>query len=321
VRASRTKRALAAILALTVAAGASACGGTDTEESPGTTHAAKPAALSPATHVHSLVMGALDTPEQELLGEIYAQAMELTGFKVEREFGFSSEAEARRALKARRISGYPSYASTSLISLYGYEPSAVPLNYERATFLAREELLKEGLINFRADYFNSEAAVATLRSTARRYGLETISDLKAVAPRLTLAGPPDNPNLNGLEEKYGLELKSVRAVGSSSRFSVLDNREADLSLIPSTAPELAAERDRYVLLRDDKHGILPRYAMWVTTEGLATRGFPDFRTGIEAAQQPLTQALMQDLGAEVEFGEKSPEEVAASYLRSIDFGD
>ena len=59
----------------------------------------------------SLTIGSKNFPEQEILGEIYAQALEAAGYKVKTDLNLGSETVALKTLKAGQISGYPEYAS------------------------------------------------------------------------------------------------------------------------------------------------------------------------------------------------------------------
>ena len=62
----------------------------------------------------TLTVGSKNFPEQEILGEIYAQALDAAGYKVKKDLNLGSETVALKTLKAGQISGYPEYASTAL---------------------------------------------------------------------------------------------------------------------------------------------------------------------------------------------------------------
>ena len=120
----------------------------------------------------SLTIGSKNFPEQEILGEIYAQALAAAGYKVKTDLNLGSETVALKALKAGQISGYPEYASTALTSFFGLEPEEVPADAEAAYEKAKAEFEKEGLTAFPPTPFASANAVGTLKKTADRTGPE-----------------------------------------------------------------------------------------------------------------------------------------------------
>ena len=126
----------------------------------------------------SLTIGSKNFPEQEILGEIYAQALEAAGYKVKTDLNLGSETVALQAVKTGQISGYPEYASTALTSFFGLEPEEVPADAEEASEKAKAEFEKEGLTAFPPTPFASANAVGTTTEFAEKEGLETISDLE-----------------------------------------------------------------------------------------------------------------------------------------------
>ncbi len=92
--------------------------------------------------------------------------------------------------------------------------------------------------------------------TAEKYELENVSDLEGVSEELTLYGSPECRQridcLAGLEELYGLKFKSFKPVDIGLRYTVLEKGQADLSILFTTDPQLSAEKDKFVILEDDK---------------------------------------------------------------------
>ena len=86
----------------------------------------------PANGKVSLTIGSKNFPEQEILGEIYTQALAAAGYKAKSDLSLGSETVALKTLKAGQISGYPEYASTALTSFFGLEPEEVPSDADRS---------------------------------------------------------------------------------------------------------------------------------------------------------------------------------------------
>lgn len=326
----RLRLALAAVLALALALGVTACGssgdssssestGTETEASSG----GGAIASNPENGKVSLKIGSKNFPEQEILGEIYAQALSAAGYKVKSDLSLGSETVAHKAVKSGAISGYPEYASTALTSFFGLEPEEVPADATEAWEKANEEFEKEGLVAFEPTPFASANAVGTLKKTAEKYGLENVSDLEGVSEKLSLYGSPECREridcLAGLEKLYGLKFKSFHPVDISLRYTVLEKGQADLSILFTTDPQLSAESDKFVILEDDKHVFPAGNVIFVTTPKVVEAAGPDYEKTILQVQEGLTLEVMQELDARVELEKETPKAAAAAYLESAGY--
>jgi len=315
---------LAALAVLALALGLAACGGGDDEtDTEATAGGGAAIASNPDNADVTLTIGSKNFPEQEVLGEIYAQALQAAGYKVKTALNLGSETVALKALKTGEISGYPEYASTALTSFFGLEPEAVPADAQGAWEKANAEFEKEGLTAFEPTPFASANAVGTTAELAREHDLETVSDLDGVSEQLTLYGSPECRQridcLAGLEKLYGLKFKSFTPVDIGLRYTVLEKGQADLSILFTTDPQLAAEKDRFVILEDDKEVFPAGNVIFVTTQKVAEEAGPDFERTIEQVQEGLTLKVMQELDARVELERQTPKEAAAAYLRSAGY--
>ncbi|HVV90055.1 MAG TPA: glycine betaine ABC transporter substrate-binding protein [Solirubrobacterales bacterium] len=328
------------IAALALAVGISACGGSssssesteaessgseETTEATGeeTGGAAEAITSNPENAKVSLTIGSKNFPEQEILGEIYTQALQAAGYKAKSDLSLGSETVALKTLKAGQISGYPEYASTALTSFFGLEPEEVPSDAGEAWEKANAELEKEGLEAFEPTPFASANAVGLLKSTAEKYNLKTVSDLKGVSEKLTLYGSPECRQridcLAGLEKLYGLKFKEFKPVDISLRYTVLEKGQADLSILFTTDPQLAAEKEKFVILEDDKHVFPAGNVIFLTKKKTAEEAGPDYEKTILDVQKGLTLEVMQELDARVELEKQTPEEAAAAYLEAAGY--
>jgi osmoprotectant transport system substrate-binding protein len=320
---------IAALAALALTLGVAACGGGDnntgasTESSEEGGEATGAIKSDPANGKVSLTIGSKNFPEQEILGEIYAQALTAAGYKVKSALNLGSETVALKAVKTDQISGYPEYASTALTSFFGLEPEEVPSDATEAWEKADAEFEKEGLTAFAPTPFASANAVGTLKKTAEKYGLETVSDLEGVSEKLSLFGSPECRQridcLAGLEKLYGLKFKSFTPVDISLRYTVLEKGQADLSILFTTDPQLSAEKDKFVILEDDKHVFPAGNIIFVTKKSVAEEAGPDYEKTILEVQEGLTLPVMQELDARVELEKETPKAAAAAYLESAGY--
>jgi len=324
---TRLGMAFAMLAALALAIGVSACGSSSDDSSStsteGGTEGGGAIVSNSANGKVSLTIGSKNFPEEEILGEIYAQGLKAAGYKVKSDLNLGSETVAHKAVQSAAISGYPEYASTALTSFFGLEPEEVPADAGEAWEKANEEFEKEGLVAFEPTPFASANAVGLLKSTAEKYELEDISDLEGVSEKLSLYGSPECRQridcLAGLEKLYGLKFKSFHPVDVSLRYTVLEKGQADLSILFTTDPQLSAEKDKFVILKDDKHAFRAGNVIFVTTPKVVEKAGPDYEKTILQVQEGLTLPVMQELNARVELEKQTPKEAAAAYLESAGY--
>ena len=323
---TRVRVLLAALAALALTLGVAACGSSDDSTTSGSTESGGEAGAiqsNPDNGKVSLTIGSKNFPEQEILGEIYAQALTAAGYKVKSALNLGSETVAQKAVKSGQISGYPEYASTALTSFFGLEPEEVPADATEAWEKANEEFEKEGLQAFEPTPFASANAVGTTTETAEKYDLKTVSDLEGVSEKLSLYGSPECRQridcLAGLEKLYGLKFKSFTPVDIGLRYTVLEKGQADLSILFTTDPQLSAESDKFVILEDDKKVFPAGNVIFVTTQKVAEEAGPDYEKTILQVQEGLDLKVVQELDARVELEKETPKQAAAAYLESAGY--
>ncbi len=322
---TRLRAAAALLLALALSLGVVACGSSDDDSTSSSEEGGSAGAIvaNPDNAKVSLTIGSKNFPEQEILGEIYAQALKAAGYKVKSDLNLGSETVARQAVKSGAISGYPEYASTALTSFFGVEPEEVPAGATPAYEKAKGEFEKEGLTAFPPTPFASANAVGTTTKFAEKEGLETISDLEGKSQSMTLYGSPECRQridcLAGLEKYYGLKFKAFHPVDISLRYKVLENGQADLSILFTTDPQLAAEKDKFVILEDDKEVFPAGNVIFVSKKSTVEKAGPDYEATIVEVQKGLTLEVMQELDARVELEKQTPKEAAAAYLKSAGY--
>jgi osmoprotectant transport system substrate-binding protein len=326
---TRVRGLLAALTALALTLAVAACGssdgGTASDATERSTEVFEEGSIQPDPENSkiTLTIGSKNFPEQEILGEIYAQALAAAGFKVKTALNLGSETVALKAVKTRQITGYPEYASTALTSFFGLEPEEVPSDPDKAWLKATRELSHDDLEAFRPTPFASANAVGTTRETAEKYGLKTISDLKGISEKLSLYGSPECRQridcLAGLDKLYGLKFDSFTPVDIDLRYTVLEKGQADLSMLFTTDPQLSAESDKFVILEDDKKVFPPGNVIFVTRRnaGWETRG--KLEQTVEHVQTGLTLKVMQELNARVELEKETPKAAATGYLEEAGY--
>lgn len=321
-------RALFALLAVAALAFTAVACGDDSDEgesgdSETTEETADAIEENPDNNGVELTIGSKNFTEQIVLGEIYAQALEAAGYDVSTDLNLGSEQIALRALESGDVSGYPEYTSTALTSFFGYAPEDVPADPQEAFAASQADFEELGLVAYPPTPFSSANAVGLLTETADELGLSSISDLEDNQD-LTLAGSPECRQridcLAGLEEYYGLDglRENFTPVDIGLRYEVLDQGDADLSILFTTDAQLAVS-DEYTTLEDDQDVLPAGNVLFVAGQDAAEEAGPDFGATIESVQENLSLEVMQELNARVDIDREEEADVAADYLSQFGY--
>ncbi|MDO8483954.1 MAG: glycine betaine ABC transporter substrate-binding protein [Candidatus Limnocylindrales bacterium] len=124
----------------------------------------------------SLTVGSTNFYEQEILGEIFAQALEANGFTVERKFQLGNREIVFPALESGEIDILAEYAATALEFVNGGagQASTDPAATSAAFVTALEP---KGLVALEYAEATDQNGFVVTKATADQYGLVTIGDL------------------------------------------------------------------------------------------------------------------------------------------------
>jgi glycine betaine/choline ABC-type transport system substrate-binding protein len=330
----RKIRALSALLALLVVAFAvGACGSDDEKSSSGSsssgsgsTEEATPASdgkliqKDSANAGKSFTVGSKNFPEQYILGEIYAQALEAAGYKVKKQLDLGSEQIAYKALKSGKINAYPEYSGTALSNFYDVETADIPTSPTESYDLLKKDAEKDGITALPQTPFQNTYVVTSSKKEAAKLGNpKTISELaEKGGSKVSISGFPEcrqRPDcLLGLKNKYGWTPKFVSSQG---QYADLDKGVSDLTFGFGTDGALSL--GKYYTYEDDKKLFPPYYiSFMVNQEGMDALGTAGQEV-IEKIQEPLTVKVMQELNSRVSLDKQKPEAVAHDYLKAAGF--
>jgi osmoprotectant transport system substrate-binding protein len=264
----------------------------------------------------TITVGSKNFTEQKILGEIYAQAFEAAGYKVEKQLNLGDEKTALKALEGGEISAYPEYTGTALLSFFGVQADKLPDDETKAYEQAKAGFEEKNLTALEPTPFTNSNEVAVTKETADKLGLQTISDLKGKASDLTMYGTPECRQrldcLLGLQEVYGIDFKKFVPVDIALRHEVLSKGQADVSIVFTTDPQI--KREEFVLLEDDM-GIFPPYnSTLVVRNDVIDKAGGDLETVVTQVNEGLSDEVMQELNARVDLDKETPEAVAGQYL-------
>lgn len=242
----------------------------------------------PATAPDAVVVASFDFQESELVGEIYAQALEHDGIRVRRELGLGPRELVLPALRAGLVDVVPEYLGTALATV---DPAAPPARDAAAAVAELQRALRpDRLQALRPAAARNANGLAVTRATADRLGLRRTSDLAAPSGELTIAGPPECPRrpycLPGLAATYGIAFRSFVAYPSESqRITALEQGLVDVAVVFTTDGVLA---DRtLVLLPDDRSLQPPELLVPVVTDRALQLGGDRLRATLDAVSARL----------------------------------
>ena len=323
----RTHPLLALLAVLCLGFVFAACGGDDEKSSSSSSSSKSSDApgneiqkVSGAESKPTITVGSKNFTEQFVLGEIYAQALEAAGYKVNKQLNLGSELIAHKALQTGKVDAYPEYNGTALTSFFGVKTADVPKDANQAYEDTKAGFAKEDITAMAPTPFENTYRLGMTKEGAAKIGSpKTISELKGKESDLSITGFPECKQrqdcLLGVEDTYGL--KFGKFVSSEQKYQVLDSGDADVAFIFTTDGDLAG--GKYAILDDDKKFFPPYNVTFnVRNEALKNLG-PEGQKVIEDVQKPLTEKVMQELNARVDIDKQKPEEAAKSYLQQAGF--
>jgi osmoprotectant transport system substrate-binding protein len=242
---TRTGRAggFAALAAIAVAAVA-ACGSGSSSGAP-----ANP--LAPTAAKGSVVVGSANFPEDELLAEIYIQALQAKGIKVTAKLNIGAREVYYPQIEKGAISIIPEY-NGSLLTV-SVDPSSTAATTAQVDAALTADLPSTLEILNPATAQDKDSVTVT-QATATRYHLTSIGDLKPYASSMVFGGPPEfktrADGLSGLKNKYGLTFKGFDPLDESGplTLSALTSGKVQAADVFTTTPQIVS--DHLVSLAD-----------------------------------------------------------------------
>jgi osmoprotectant transport system substrate-binding protein len=264
-------------------------------------------------------IGSTSFTEQVILAELYAQALEANGYRVERRLNLGSREVVAPALESNQIDMYPEYLATYL-TFATKDPSKASTD-PQATYRNLQEALKaKGLTPLDFAQAIDTNGFAVTKATAQKHNLAKLSDLARVSDQLVLGGPPECPSRpfcqQGLQQTYGARFRDFKAldVGGPLTVAALEGEQIDVGMLLTTSAVIDARG--FVLLEDDKKLQLADNVVPVVRDDLLSKAPADFRTTINAVTEKLTTAELTALNKMVEIDRRDAKDAAATWLKA-----
>ena len=237
---------LAAIACLAVAACSSS--GSSTASSSSSANPLAPKATG------AVVVGSANFPEDELLAQIYVDALQGKGVKVTPKFNIGAREVYYPEIEKGAITIIPEYNGALLTT--SVDPTSTAASTEEVN-AALKAKLPSSLEILNSSSAEDKDSITVTQATAAKYHLASISDLSPVAKDFVIGGPPEFPTradgIPGLKKIYGLTFKSFSPLDESGPITIaaLQSGKVQAADLFTTSPQIVT--DHFVSLADPKN--------------------------------------------------------------------
>jgi osmoprotectant transport system substrate-binding protein len=273
-------------------------------------------------------VGSKNFSESVLLGKMALILLEADGATVTDLTNIPGSASARQAAIEGQLDAQWEYTGTGWITYLGHDK---PIKDESAQYDAvRDEDLKEnGLVWLPPAPMNNTYGFAVTEKVQRKYGLETLSDIKKVpvAERTfciesEFANRPDG--LNGMLKAYGLPRgvadgvpeKNLQIYQTGAIYDATAKGRCAFGEVFTTDGRIVA-LDLHVL-EDDKQ-YFPNYNVSFVLGEDVLDDHPQIEDLFAPVTQELTNEVLLKLNAEIDVDGREPADVARDWLEREGF--
>jgi osmoprotectant transport system substrate-binding protein len=258
----------------------------------------------------TITIGTKNFTEQFVLGELYKQALEKAGYRVELKSDIGSSEIVDRALTAGSLDMYPEYTGVLLSEIAGRRKR--PRSAGQAYREARRFEEGRGYTLLARTPFSDSNALATTPAYAHRRHLRSIGDLGSVQ----IAAPPEFrtrfEGLVGLRRLYGLGGVRVKATKIGKQYRALASGAVPVALVFTTDGQLG--EGRFAVLSDPR-GLFAFQNVAPVIRARLVRRDPRIARVLDEVSRRLTTDAMRKMNAAVSLRGQRPAAVARRFLQ------
>jgi osmoprotectant transport system substrate-binding protein len=269
----------------------------------------------------AVTIGTKDFTEEFVLGQLYKQALEAKGYKVNYKENIGATEIIDKALTSGEIDGYPEYTGVSQSVVF--KDDSLPKSPEETQKVVKEEYEKRGQAVSDPTPFQDTDAIATTKEFAEKNNLKSVADLKGIPP-FTLGARPEFKNrfngLKGMAQVYGVKDNvKFKQLALGLQYPSLDKGDVDTANVFSTDAQLAS--GKYTVL-EDPEGVFGFQNVYfvINKDTLDELGGDEFMTVINDVNKLLTEDAMTSMNAAVDLDKKKPADVAKAFLDANGLG-
>ena len=201
-----------------------------------------------------MVVGSANFPEDELLAQIYVDALQGKGVKVTPKFNIGAREVYYPEIEKGAITIIPEYNGALLTT--SVDPTSTAASTEEVN-AALKAKLPSSLEILNSSSAQDKDSITVTQATATKDHLTSISDLSPYAKDFVIGGPPEfktrADGLVGLQKVYGLTFKSFSPLDESGPITIaaLSSGKVQAADIFTTTPQIVT--DHFVSLSDPKN--------------------------------------------------------------------
>ncbi|MBA8815784.1 osmoprotectant transport system substrate-binding protein [Microbacterium halimionae] len=254
----------------------------------------------------TIVIGSQAYYSNEIIAEIYAQALENGGFEVERQFNIGQRDAYIPSLESGEITLFPEYSGNLL---QYFEPDTEARTSDDV-YAALQEALPDNLTVLDQSSATDQDSYTVTGAFAEENNLVSIGDLADVTEPLTLGGPaelaerPYGPT--GLQDVYGVSV-DFTATGDTTVDDLIAGT-VDMANVYTADPRIST--DDLVTLEDPEGLFLASNVVPVVNADVAD----EIASVINAVSAALTPEGLVQLNVESTVDEMSSADIATQWL-------
>ncbi|GAB2844675.1 glycine betaine ABC transporter substrate-binding protein [Microbacterium insulae] len=263
----------------------------------------------PSGDTGTIVIGSQAYYSNEIIAEIYAQALEGAGFEVERNFNIGQRDLYMPSLEDGSIDLFPEYTG-NLLQFFDPETTATTSD---DVYAALQEALPEGLEVLDQSSATDQDSYNVTAAFAEENDLVTIGDLAGI-DGLVLGGAPELEERpygpTGLQDVYGVTVDFSATADTTVDELVAGNIQ--VANVYSADPRI--ETDDLVTLEDPEGLFLASNVVPVVSADIAD----EIADVINAVSAALTPEGLVALNVQSTVDQRSAEDIAADWLAEND---
>ncbi|WP_314431514.1 ABC transporter substrate-binding protein [Microbacterium lacticum] len=255
----------------------------------------------------TIVIGSQAYYSNEIIAEIYAQALEGAGFTVDRQFNIGQRDAYIPLLENGSIQLFPEYTGNLL---QFFDPDTTATSSDEV-YAALKEALPEGLTVLDQSSATDQDSYNVTAAFAQEHNLKSIADLAGI-PNLVLGGPPELETRpygpSGLKSKYGVDVTFRGTADTTVDELVAGNIQ--IANVYSANPRI--KTDDLVTLADPEGLFLASNVVPVVSTSVSDK-IADVINKVSAA---LTPEGLVALNVESTVDQKSSKDIASAWLKA-----
>src|ERR1700749_1993222 len=266
----------------------------------------------------SVVIGSANFPENELLAEVYALALQAKGVKVTTKLNIGAREVYYPQVKSGAITIIPEYNGT-LLTVEADPTSTAKTTAQVDAALAAK--LPSTLTVLNPAPAQDSDSITVTAATAAKDHLKSIADLKPYRSTMVLGGPPEfkprSDGIAGLKANYGLTFKSFDPLDESGPITLaaLTGGKVQAADVFTTTPQIVT--DKLVSLADPKFNFAAQNVVPLVYKPDLT---PTISSTLNAVSAKLTTAALLQMDNAVITDKANYTTVAQGFLTSIGMG-